>query len=653
MKEFKLFSYIKRYKAYIVISSLMMGVLFYTYFSGKQTYTASAIIQYKNSEAAQGFAPDGTEIDITEIYSSEVMTRVFEKLGISYSENNIDTVRANVYVEAIQNEEDAIVQEALNEKGEVAEEKPTMYLVSYTVESKDVQNAAEFSKNMLQTMLNIYVEVYAENHINSTVPLQSVVGIYDKDYDYIEMVEILDSAVRQALEELFHKTKKNFRSVATGYSFSDIRREFFLLSEIDLPNAYAYILGNQITKDQDILLSKYENRIQNAVLQNDKSDAESRGVEEIIESYVQMMRNSQNTDFTYEYILQEVYESEYETADGKKKRLDQTTEYDNLMSHFVSERTSYEEMLIDIAYDQYILEVYSGNVNEGDGVTVEIVDNPGEFVEEDQPGTTEQIGEEGMTAFDVETVIRKDIVSSEESQQEAYKMIEKITDQIVRLNQVTQLTNQEYNRFVGAGNIAIMTDAIAVPALNLLLYAVLAVILFGFIGCVFAVLVGRILEIFDYYMFIDKKLNIANRAGCDRYILKYGKTLLPSNFVCIALRISDIEEKNKRYGREKCDQMMGDFCKILNEVLPSEQAFVANNGLGQFIVFLQNSDREQAHAYVHEIGRRCVSYNKEKECRISYTCGISISGGSQIYDIRKLMVDSMSKASTTAIRKIS
>lgn len=94
MKEFKLFSYIRRYKILIVISSLLMGVLFYSYFSRKQTYTASAIIQYKNEKATEGLAVDGTPIDVTEIYSAEVMTKVFEKLGLNYDKNNIDAILA-------------------------------------------------------------------------------------------------------------------------------------------------------------------------------------------------------------------------------------------------------------------------------------------------------------------------------------------------------------------------------------------------------------------------------------------------------------------------------------------------------------------------------------------------------------------------------
>ena len=691
MKEFKLFSYIRKYRALIVLSSLLMGALFYSYFSRKQTYTASAIIQYMNPEAVDGLAPDGTEIDVTEIYSVEVMTKVFERLGLSYDGNNIDAIRANVRVEAIQSKEEATAQEALNEKGELAEEKPTMYLVSYTVGSQDVRNAGAFSQQILKAMLNAYVETYAENHVNSAVPLYSVEGLYERDYDYIEMAEILDTAVARALDQLSYRTDAGFRSADTGYTFADLRREFALLDEISVPDAYAYILGNQVTKDQDVLISKYEDRIKNAVLKNDKSEAQWRGIDEIIAAYVEMMRGSLNTDFTHEYILGDVYDEYFGTGEDRK-RADETTEYDSLMNHFVSERTAFESTLIDIAYDQYILEVYSGNVGMDDGVSIEVVEDPKEApdlqnnagdTDDSEKEPTDEAGEpvsdpetndpetddletddpetddpetddtQGTVTFIPDTVVREKIVSSQESQDTALQMLTELADRVDFLYQTAIATNQEYNRYTGAENIGIMTDTVLTPAMNLLVYAMLAVALFGVVGCVLAIVVGRTFEIFDYYIFMDRKLNIANRMGCDRYIAKYSKVILPSDFVCVSIKMTEIEEKNRRYGREVCDKMMADFCRILREVFSSDRAFLANNGLGQFIVFLEASDREQAHAYIEEIGNRSASYNKEHECKIAYTCGISVSGKSKIYEIRKLMIDSIKKASRPALRRIS
>ena len=665
MKEMKIFSYIKKYRLLIILVSLAMGFLFYQYFSGKQTYTARAIIQYTNPEAVNGLAPDGTEIDTSEIYSSEVMTRVFQKMDMNYDENNMDAIRAAVMVEPVLSAEESAVQEALNEQGEVTEQQPTVYMVSYTVGRGTGGDAKSFASDLLTTMLNEYMEVYAENHVNSSVASNATSGIYDTDYDYIEMIEIIDESVGNIMDNLGTRRDLDFRSTDTGYSFGDLEGEFSLLMNIDISDIYAYILENKITKDQDVLLSKYENRIKDYSLENNASQSGIDGIDEIINSYVDMMRESGNTDFTSQYILGNVYDNYYgysssdETGTDSSyySNVDVTTEYDQLMNNYVDERTFFEETLIDIGYAQYILDIYSGN-DEGTGkVTVNIIEDPADVAaeldqdereeeESDKKETTESDEEHNTRiTFDTDTVKREEIVSSSEELDTAYQMIKTVADKIDTLYADVIATNREYNQYAGAANISILTDTATTESINLLLYAALSVILFGFAGCVLVVVFCRLSEIFEYYVYVDKKFSIANRTGCDRYISKYGKEMITEETNCVYFKMMDIEAKNRMYGREKCDEMMRDFCGMLQSVFPKEQSFMAANGPGQFVIFVKDIERDLVYAYVKELGRQCVDYNKEKTCKISYVCGISSSSADQIYNLRKLMIDAIRKAS--------
>ena len=649
MKEIKIFSYIRKYRAPIVLFSLLMGVLFYMYFSGRQVYTAQAIIQYTNSEAVNGFAPDDTEIDPTEIYSSEVMSKVFDKLGMTYDENNMDAIRAAVSVEAIQTDEESAVQTALNEQGEVAAEKPTKYLVSFSANKSDAADPEKFSVDLLSAMLNAYVETYAENHVNTAVTPNAISGIYDQDYDYIEMVEILEDSISYTLEQLQYKKNLGFRSADTGYSFEDLDREIRLLRDINISDAYAYILGNRITKDQHTLLAKYENRIENSNLGNQASQSQVSGIEQIIASYVAMMRRSGNSGLTFEYILDNVYDNYYRDLNAEPgveayQNADTTTEYDVLMKHYVSERTDFEEALIDIAYYEYILGVYTGSVDESGNVTVSVTANP---------ANTAAAAADGSLALQAEAVAAAPIVSSQEQLDTAYVLIKDLTDRLDSLYQSLVETNAEYNRYAGAENISILTDTITTPALNLPVYAALSVVLFGIIGCVLAIVVGRLSEIFEYYAFVDKKLDVSNRTGCDRYIGKYVKKVLSSNYTCVYMKLTEIDVKNKTYGRERCDVMIADFCRILKEKFAGKGNFISLNGPGQFLVFAENMNKPQARACVQEIGRVCTDYNMENDCKISYICGISCSGEDDIYDIRRLMISAINKASASPVRRIS
>lgn len=651
MKEMKIFSYIKKYRFVIIIVSVLMGALFYRYFSGRQTYTATAIIQYTNQEATEGLAADGTEIDTTEIYSSEVMTRVFQKLGLTFDKNNMDAIRASIWVEPILSEEEEAVQEALNEKGEVPEEKTTTYRVSYTVNKNDVSNGKEFATTLLTTMLNVYTEVYAENHVNKSVFSNAVNGVYDKDYDYIEMIELIDSSVEQAIENLEYKKDLQFRSADTGYSFRDLEGEFSLLQSVDISNIFAFILENRITKNQDVLLSKYENRIKNYALDNEAAHSQVEGIEEIINAYVEMMRRSGNTDFTYEYILQDLYDNYYRDINAEPgldvyKNADVTTEYDELMNGYVNRRTDFETTLIDISYAQYILGIYSGDTDSGSGISVEILENPTDYktgAQEDEAN-----GDQSVLTFESNTEKKEEIVSTEEEKENVYQMIKSLADRVEELYQELVITNQEYNRFAGAENISVLTDTAVSESINLLLYAVLAVLLFGFAGCVLAIVCGRMVEIFEFYIYTDKKLDIANRAGCDRYISKYEDRMLAEEVLCAYFKVTEIETKNRTHGRAQCDAMIKDFCLILQQVFPSEKAFIALNGPGQFIIFVNGIEGDIVRAYVKEVGRRCMDYNRENTCKISYVCGLSSNVADDIYDLRKLMIDAIRKTSTVA-----
>lgn len=81
-----------------------------------------------------------------------------------------------------------------------------------------------------------------------------------------------------------------------------------------------------------------------------------------------MMSESNNTNITYEYILDEVYDTyneqtsteNAETTDAaaadseETPEVDRTVEYDQLLYDYVDDRTSYEHAIIDMAYCSYI-----------------------------------------------------------------------------------------------------------------------------------------------------------------------------------------------------------------------------------------------------------------------------------------------------------
>ena len=66
-----------------MIVCILGAVLVYQYAMSKQTYTAQTVLRYSNSEASNGLTPSGDSLDVSEIYSSKVITGVLEDLDLN------------------------------------------------------------------------------------------------------------------------------------------------------------------------------------------------------------------------------------------------------------------------------------------------------------------------------------------------------------------------------------------------------------------------------------------------------------------------------------------------------------------------------------------------------------------------------------------
>ena len=226
----------------------------------------------------------------------------------------------------------------------------------------DSSGSAALARNILNELLDVYFSDYSNKHINVGQIDNRMKELADTDYDFLEMVEMVEAQLADTVDSLHtrYMRAQDFRSVNTGYSFADLRDQFSLLREVDVPQLYALILGNQITKDRKVLINKYQNRIANYELSSAKAQENIQDILEVINSYVDKMRESGNTDLDSEYILGDVYEDERMADDGRNYRpTNRTVQYDTLLRSWVSSHNDWDYAEIDAAYCRYIISVYS------------------------------------------------------------------------------------------------------------------------------------------------------------------------------------------------------------------------------------------------------------------------------------------------------
>ena len=589
MKDFQILRYLKQFKFLIAIGSVLAGIMFYYVASNKmQSYTASTVIEYTNLGASDGLAPDGSKIDTSEIYGSYIISKVIQNLEIDPSTANMDDIRNSISITAIITDEQQQIFDAKVTQGEDASLIATRYVITF---NSGVATGKDYPRMMLNEILDVYSAYYGETHVNSARSANGVNDIYDKGYDYIEMMDVIDDSLTDTLETLDGKMSGDsaFRSSRTGYSFSDLFREYELLQDIEVPKITAQILSGKVTKDRDILLHKYRNRNNDLSIENSASELEIQKIMGVINSYVQMMSDSDNTNISSDYILQDVYD---DTQGGRYSKTDQTTSYDKLLIRYVADRTGYTANEIDAAYNQFIIDTFT-----------------------DAPLQSPQAEQDEVTAA-----------------------IRSLVERINTLYASMEETTDEYNEYLGAANISVLSSVGVTEKISINKFTMLIVVVFGVFGCLGAVALGRLWDIVEYYMFTNKTVNLPNRARCDRFIAEMESKMLSNSYVCIAFKITNLREENTRLGRNAGNQMMKTFARVLTSVfVPSKTVFVAYNDSAQYLVFADDYNPEQVNASLAQM-RTVMAQKCEREAfMIEYDEGYACSGVEQSFYIRRLL----------------
>lgn len=595
MKDFQIFRYLKQFKYLIAIGSVLAGFMFYYVASNRmQSYTASTVIEYTNTGASEGLAPDGSKIDTSEIYGSYIIAKVIQNLGIDPSTANMDDIRNSITITSIITDEQQQIFDAKVTQGEDASLIATRYMVTF---NSGVASGKDYPRAMLNEILDVYSAYYGETHVNSARSPNGVNDIYDKGYDYIEMMDVIDESLTATLQTLNGKISgdSTFRSSVTGYSFSDLYREYELLQNIEVPKITAQILAGKITKNRDILLAKYRNRNNDLSIENSASEQEVEKIMGVIDSYVQMMSDSGNTNITSEYILSDIYD---DTQGGLYSKTDQTTSYDKLFIRYVQDRTGYTANEIDAAYNQYILDTFSDAQEE----------------------------------------------SSEEDQQAVTQAIRSLVEKINTLYADMEETTDEYNEYLGAANISVLSSVGVTEKISINKFTMMIVVVFGVFGCLGAIALGRLWDIIEYYMFTNKTVNLPNRARCDQFIAGKESKMLSNSYVCVAFKLTNLQEENRRLGRNAGNQMMKMFARVLTSIfVPSKTVFVAYNDSAQYLVFADEYNPEQTKASLAQM-RTVLAQKCEREAfEIEYDEGYACSGEEQSFYIRRLLSIALSR----------
>ena len=598
MKKFNIFRYLKQFSLLIFLLAVVGSVAIFLYGKSQQRYIATVVIQYTNTGAKEGLTPDGSPLDVTEIYSSTVIDRALRELE---SSANIDSVRSNCYVEEVIPEDQQKLNEALIEKGQESTYIPDTYKVFFVADSDKDE---DYAWNILDSIIKNYCEFYTEKYVEEQLQSNDSLAMLQGEYDFIESAQILENDVSQMLDYLLTQRANwpNFRSVETGYTYGDLYNIYSYLYSYDIPNLYSLILGTAETKDIEVLKNRLTRDSEDLQLSIDQCQQQANHLKLLIDNYSgrnkEMMdyhyHNSNSQDGGTEYILKDV---EYD-----KDNHDKETTYDGLIQEYVNLNINTRQKQIEKAHNEYLLSVFNNAL---------------------------------------ETENRK-VLTTEELQEK----IDQCNALIRKYDKDVEETGRELNRFLSADYLNMVSSINVSTSVNLKLYLVIAVVLFTVVGGIGAVLLGRLMDFIDYLLYVDKTVGLPNRAKCDEYIAEHSATLVKENFSCLVMRMVSLNELTRDYGRVTGDAVLKDFGMILKS-FGELYGFVGYNDGGIFLSFFPDCSAGKLDVMVEAINRQVAEYNKVNAGReIRFIYGKAVSDVDSVFEIRGLLRLAMQRMNT-------
>ena len=353
MKKFDILRYLRRFFALVLAVTMAGTVVVYWYCKNNQTYTASVNIKYLHDGIKDGFAPDGTAMNVDEIYSSKVISQAMESLGL---QSGINLVRSHCTVEELIPDDQKALQEALIDKGEESTYFPDEYKVTLVV---DGSLGASYARRVLDAIVSSYSTIYTEEYVELPLTMNPSSGLLNSGYDYYECVDALSADTTEVLNYLEDKKTNypNFRSSVTGYSYEDLYDIYKMLYDYEIPSLYANVMTGPQVRNADKLCRSLTQSIESSVQNEQVYQEREAYLSGLIQNYSEKNRDLINyhyhndaNDSGTDYILKNV-----EAYDDNQSK--QIT-YDSLILEYVEIDKTLRSSAIRRAYTQQLLDTF-------------------------------------------------------------------------------------------------------------------------------------------------------------------------------------------------------------------------------------------------------------------------------------------------------
>jgi len=248
-----------------------------------QSSKVSTIVEFQWNGILSGLYPDGQRVDYFNLFESSVLNQ-------SLSDTSLDTVSSNELREVlsitpiIPDDVLELIQTNLENGIQISYFASEFKIV---LDNGKLGISVETGQELLNALIDNFRKDFERKYIQRAVVIDYTNADLE-DYDYIDSYDILSSQI-QLINNAVNAVLPaaiNFVSTELGIGFGDIQVRTDLVGSIELSTMSSRINNYLLSKDKDLLITRYTYEIELDQLELDKENSVQDGLEDLIANYV-------------------------------------------------------------------------------------------------------------------------------------------------------------------------------------------------------------------------------------------------------------------------------------------------------------------------------------------------------------------------------
>ena len=450
-----LIKYLYKWRIVIILVTILSFAAAKLYVSEHQTYSAKTVIQYNDKCISNGKTLDGELFDSNEIKSPTVILNVLKELG--YENKKIESVREHISISPVIPKTVDNLKEAKEKLGEEYQFFPKTFAITYNGNS-----SFEATRDILSSVIANYFNYYSERYLYLAALNEVDYDVNKKNYDYIEQAEQINDNVEQTIELLsnYSRDSAGYRSSTTGLTFDDLMKEFELIEKFSIPKIFSKIYEGQISKNETLLISKYQERFDSNELEMYNLKYKADLTLSRMNSYAEADKKEHEAAQGYgngeagtDTVMQGIEHDE-------RDNVDEQTTYDGLMNSYANDSVAANNKKIDAEYCKEIIDCFKAPKNPS--------------------------------------------INYEECEKEVETSIAEVLDRLKELYEKANINISDYNAYIPALHIKKLSGVSYYGDMSGSVYELIAIICGFVLSCLVAI-VYEVMKKYSLYSVVNKK----------------------------------------------------------------------------------------------------------------------------------------------------